>query len=204
MSADPAWLAGVISADQTTIAKESSVTNKDTVDLHPALSLILALVLTMPFAANGANAANAERQAEVARRGKEVMPFDLQSTTHVFTKTAEGGVQRIVAKDGANPEQVKMARAHLAQIRREFLAGDFSGPRRIHGDDMPGLADLRTARRGAIAIDYRDVEKGGELIYRTADLKLAHALHAWFDAQLSDHGADAVEGHQHPMPPTSR
>ena len=161
------------------------------------LRMGFAIVLALPFAANGADA---QRQAEVAERGKEVMPFDLKATTHVFTKTAEGGVQRIVAKHGANPEQVKMARDHLAQIRREFLAGDFSAPARIHGNDMPGLAELRAARRDAIAIDYRNVEKGGELLYRTSDPKLVHALHAWFDAQLSDHGADAMEGHQHHMP----
>jgi hypothetical protein len=63
---------------------------------------------------------------------------------------------------------------------------------------MPGLAELRAARRNAI--DYRNVEKGGELSYQTADPKRVHALHAWFDAQLSDHGADAMEGHRHRMP----
>jgi hypothetical protein len=26
---------------------------------------------------------------------------------------------------------------------------------------------------------------------------LVGALHKWFDAQLSDHGADAMEGHHH-------
>ena len=38
---------------------------------------------------------------------------------------------------------------------------------------------------------------GAELIYRTADPKLVAALHMWFNAQLSEHGAYAMAGHQH-------
>jgi hypothetical protein len=60
---------------------------------------------------------------------------------------------------------------------------------------MPGLADLKTARSGQISIVYQDVEGGAELIYKTSDASLVTALHKWFDAQLSDHGKDAMEGH---------
>jgi hypothetical protein len=63
---------------------------------------------------------------------------------------------------------------------------------------MPGLAALKAARPGQVAIEYRDVSGGAELRYRTADARLVAALHAWFDAQLSDHGADAMAGHHHP------
>ena len=62
---------------------------------------------------------------------------------------------------------------------------------------MPGLADLKAAKSGQVAIDYRNVDGGAELTYRTTDAKLVVALHEWFDAQLSDHGADAMAGHQH-------
>jgi hypothetical protein len=48
-----------------------------------------------------------------------------------------------------------------------------------------------------VAISYRDVPGGAELRYRSADPRLVAALHQWFDAQLSDHGADAAEGHAH-------
>ena len=60
---------------------------------------------------------------------------------------------------------------------------------------MPGLADLKAARPGQVTIEYRDVDAGAELRYRTSDAKLVAALHQWFDAQLSDHGADAMAGH---------
>lgn len=149
----------------------------------------------MDHAAHMAAMADAQKQAEVAGRGKEVMPFKLAATTHVFTKTAEGGVQQVVAKKSANAAQVKLVRQHLQEIRDQFLKGDFSGPSHIHGQDMPGLADLKLAKPGQIAIVYKEVKSGAELAYNTTDVSLVAALHKWFDAQLSDHGKDAMEGH---------
>lgn len=142
-------------------------------------------------------AADAQRQADVAERGKDVMPFSLNATTHIFTKTAEGGIQRVVAKNTADREQTKLVREHLQEIKRQFLSGDFFVPSHIHGQDMLGLDELRSAEPGQIAIDYREVDGGAELAYRATDPKKVAALHRWFDAQLSDHGADAMEGHQH-------
>lgn len=144
-----------------------------------------------------ASAADAQRQAEVATRGADVMPFELAATTHVFTKTDHGGIQRVVAKNGADVEQIKLVRQHLRDIQARFLKGDFSGPSHIHGEDMPGLAELRMAKPGQLAIDYRDLANGAELKYRTRNLELVAALHTWFDAQLADHGHDAMEGHMH-------
>ncbi len=158
--------------------------------LHAAYAVLLGLPLAAP-------AADAQRQAEVARLGADVMPFSLKATTHVFTKTADGGTQRVIAKSAADAQQVKLVRDHLRDIRIQFLKGDFSGPSHIHGTEMPGLADLKAAKPGQVAIDYKDVDAGAELTYRTADAKLVAALHEWFDAQLSDHGADAMAGHMH-------
>ena len=125
------------------------------------------------------------------------MPFDLKATTHVFTKTDQGGTQRVVAKDPSNIGQVRLIRAHLRDIERAFRKGDFSGPSHIHGEDTPGLAELRAAKRGAISIGLRNVAGGAQLTYRSDDAKLVAALHRWFDAQLSDHGADAMAGNRH-------
>ena len=139
----------------------------------------------------------ANRQAAVAQRGKDVMPFSLDATTHIFTKSAQGGVQQVVAKKAADTAQVQLARGHLQEIRGQFLKGDFAGPTHIHGAEMPGLAELKAARPGQIAISYQDIKGGGQLTYKTADPKLVAALHQWFDAQLSDHGKDAMAGHAH-------
>ena len=158
------------------------------------ICLAIAIASTIPQLAI---AAYAQRQAEVAERGKDVMPFSLEATTHIFTKTAEGGTQRVVAKNVADVGQTKFVRAHLQEIKQQFLKGDFSGPSHIHGKDMPGLGELRSAKPAQIAIDYREVNGGAELAYRTSDPVMVAALHKWFDAQISDHGSDAMEGHQH-------
>jgi hypothetical protein len=155
---------------------------------------VIAACCLVPLAAL---AADAQRQADVARLGADVMPFSLKATTHVFTPTPDGGTQRVVAKDGADAAQVKLVRAHLQDIRTQFLKGDFSGPSHIHGQEMPGLATLQAAKPGQIAIGYEDVPGGAELRYQSSDPALVKALHTWFDAQLSDHGADAMAGHQH-------
>lgn len=139
-----------------------------------------------------------QRQAQVAQRGAEVMPFALAVTTHIFTKTASGGVQQVIAKDAADDRQAELVREHLRDMRARFLAGDFSGPAHIHGQDMPGLARLQAARPGQLSIVYREVPGGAELEYRSHDTGLIAALHDWFDAQLADHGADAMAGHHHP------
>lgn len=136
-----------------------------------------------------------QRQVDVARRGKEVMPFSLAATTHIFTKTAQGGVQQVVLKNSEDTEQVRLTRLHLQEIREQFLKGDYSGPTRIHGHDMPGLAELKAAAPGQVAITYADIKGGAELSYATANSALVAALHRWFDAQLSDHGKDAMAGH---------
>jgi hypothetical protein len=142
-------------------------------------------------------AADAQRQAEVARLGPDVMPFSLKATTHIFTKTAEGGVQRVVTKRAADARQLKLVREHLHDIQTQFLKGDFSGPTHVHGVEMQGLAELQAAKPGQIAIEYSEVAAGAELTYRISDAKLVSALHRWFDAQLSDHGADAMTGQMH-------
>lgn len=155
---------------------------------------VFAAIMGLPLAAHSADA---QRQAEVAKRGPDVMPFSLTATTHFFTKTNDGGTQRVIAKDVSDAVQTRLVREHLRAIRTQFQNGDFSGPSHIHGNDMPGLAALKAAQPGKVSIAYQDVAGGAELTYRTRQPDLVTALHAWLDAQRSDHGADAMEGHQH-------
>jgi len=152
----------------------------------------------MDHAAHMAMMANQQRYADVSQRGQDVMPFNLAATTHMFTKAAEGGVQLVVAKKSSDTAQIKLVRQHLQEIREQFLKGDFSGPSHIHGQNMPGLAELKAAKPGQIEIAFKAVKGGAKLTYKTSDIALVAALHKWFDAQLSDHGKDAVEGHTRP------
>lgn len=160
--------------------------------------LLAALVMVAaPAAFAQQQQASPQRQAEVARRGADVMPFSLAATTHVFTKTADGGIMRVIAKDGTDATQVGLVRGHLREMGARFGRGDFSAPAQVHGAAMPGLAELGAAPPGALAVTCRDVDGGAELEFRSADPKLVEAVHRWFDAQLADHGGDAMEGHHH-------
>ena len=93
------------------------------------------------------------RQGEVAARGAKVMPFDLEQTTHVFEKLDDGGLQKVVVKDPSNKKQIALIQSHLKEESEKFRKGDFSDPAKIHGEDMPGLAELKTgARKSMFAI----------------------------------------------------
>ncbi|MFX1766637.1 aspartate carbamoyltransferase [Paraburkholderia sp. A1RI-2L] len=159
---------------------------------------LLAASVAAAVACSSAVADATARQKDVAERGHDVMPFSLTATTHIFTKTADGGIQQVVTTRN-DPGQATLIRQHLAMIAQQFAVGDFEGPEHIHGEDMPGLATLRAAKPGELTITYRDLPKGGEIAYRSAQPALVIALHQWFDAQLSDHGHDAMAGHSPDM-----
>jgi hypothetical protein len=130
------------------------------------------------------------RQEVVAARGAEVMPFDLDATTHHFETTADGGIQSVVADDPGDGEQVAAIQAHLRAEADRFRAGDFGDPAHIHGDAMPGL-DVLAARADDVDVAYRDLAGGAQLTYRSDDPRVVAALQDWFGAQVADHGDHA-------------
>ena len=164
--------------------------------MKPTIPLLIIALLSI-LMPGSSFAVDIQRQAVVAERGKDIMPFSLKATKHIFTKTATGGTQRVVAKKNSDTKEVALVRQHLKEIEAQFQKGDFSGPTHIHGQEMPGLTTLQTALPGQIQITYRDVKGGANLTYKTSAPHLVKALHDWFDAQLSDHGADAMNGHSH-------
>jgi hypothetical protein len=88
--------------------------------------------------------------------------------------------------------QVQLIQKHLTEEVEKFRRGDFSDPAAIHGQSMPGLDTLRS-NAGRIGVVYTALPDGGQIRYTTTDATLVGGLHHWFDAQLMDHGADAVE-----------
>ena len=131
----------------------------------------------------------ASRQATVASRGAEVMPFDLDATTHTFTKTDTGGQQLVIADDPSDQTQIDLIRQHLQLERTNFANGDYSDPARIHGMDMPGVSEL-SAGYTRVTVTYTERPDGAELTYATDDPTLIDAIHSWFDRQLMDHGTN--------------
>ena len=168
-------------------------TSRGTLLLVAGLAVVAVLATLGILRAAGAFTSQETRQEEVAERGAEVMPFDLEKTTHVFEPTRTGGVQQVVADDPSDGEQVALIRAHLREEAEAFRRGDLSDPAKIHGQDMPGLEKLQ-AGAAEIDIRYSELPDGAQIEYETSDPALVSALHEWFDAQLSDHGGHAEGG----------
>ncbi len=156
-----------------------------------ALLAVSATAIAAAVTLNGTDSpAGTDRQAEVAARGADVMPFDLRATTHRFTDTSTGGRQTVIADDPDDDAEIAAIREHLQEEAEAFQAGDFSDPASIHGEDMPGLATLE-ANSDALDIRYLELPDGAAVDFTTTDAQVADALHAWFDAQVSDHGDHA-------------
>jgi hypothetical protein len=159
----------------------------------------LAAALTALLVALGACASadedprQASRQEQVAERGEAVMPFDLEKTTHRFLPTDDGLRQEVVADQPEDTDQIDLVREHLTAEAERFRAGDFGDPASIHGDQMPGLAEL-SAGAASIEITYADLPDGATLTFHTTDPDLIQALHDWGEAQVSDHGSHAETG----------
>jgi hypothetical protein len=177
-----------MSAEETTVRKARF------------LPLLLAVLLVFLLGLAGCSSAEVpeeaspvtERQEMVATRGVDVMPFDLERTTHIFEKREDGGLQQVVADAPDDGEQIRLIRGHLMEEAERFRDGDFHDPAMIHGDDMAGLHELMLGAE-RITIIYSELPDGAQIQYATDDAELVSAIHAWFDAQLADHGAHATD-----------
>lgn len=131
------------------------------------------------------------KQENVHHMAHGVMPFDIDKTTHIFQMTDFGGVERVIVKDAAAKDQVILIQRHLQHEAEAFRRGDYSDPASLHGANMPGLKDLQ-AGAARIKVSYLALPTGAQITFETTDLHLLTAIHRWFGAQLSEHGADAM------------
>lgn len=129
----------------------------------------------------------------MTKRAQQVMPFDLNRTTHTFTKTADGGVQRVVVKDPADTRNRDLIRSHLRSEAQSFRSGNYSDPAKIHGMDMPGVDELQ---RGAsrVKVVLVEIPDGAQITYTSTEPTLVSAIHGWFDRQASDHAMPGMGG----------
>ncbi len=141
--------------------------------------------------AAAAPAGSPSRTAMIHQHGAMVMPFDLARTRHVFEMTLHGGVQQVVVRSPADTAQIPLIRRHLREEAARFAAGDFSEPMHLHGAAMPGASELADGAAG-LHVTYAERPDGAQITFESADPGLVTAVHRWFGAQLSDHGADAV------------
>jgi hypothetical protein len=153
-------------------------------------ALLTGWVAALAFGSEPAGA-DTPRQRQVEHLGQAVMPFDQRRALHVFRDLPDGGLQRVVAKNPRDGRQIGLVRAHLRDEARRFAHGDYGDPAAIHGMAMPGLAELERGYEN-VHVTYADVPGGGSIRYLSAEPRLIAALHRWFAAQSTDHGAHAM------------
>lgn len=158
------------------------------------LVLVLAAALIAAVAGGGYLLAHRGSPASsMTVRAGQVMTFDLKATTHTFTKTAVGGVEKVVVNNSADTRDRALIRAHLAKEAELFRAGNFSDPAKIHGMNMPGLKTLE-AGASRVRVTYADLPGGAQITYSATEPALVSALHSWFDRQVSDHSMPGMGG----------
>ena len=139
----------------------------------------------------GCASAVAQTQQEHAHHmAHSVMPFDIAKTLHIFKMTESGGVQRVIVRERGDSDQVMLIQHHLSEEASRFRRGDYSDPAALHGSDMPGLKELQLGAK-RVKVSYSALPDGAEIRFETHDAHLLTAIHRWFGAQLSEHGADA-------------
>ncbi len=157
---------------------------------HLRGDIVLVTLLTLTLLFSIANV-NAETQQEhVHNMSHGVMPFDLAKTVHIFKMTESGGIQKVIVRETRYTDQIALIQHHLHMESEQFQHGDYSDPATLHGADMPGLKELKVGA-SHIKVSYTPLPNGAEITFETTDLHLLTALHRWFGAQLSEHGADA-------------
>ena len=154
------------------------------------LAAVLTAVAAVAALTAGASANDSPRQTSVEHNSERVMPFSMNATMHRFVPTPVGGAQTVLVHDG-NPRQVLLVRSHLRKEAGAFARGNFADPASIHGGTMPGLAAMHAGAK-RIRVRYADVPNGATITYATADPALVSAIHAWFHAQVADHGKHAT------------
>lgn len=166
-----------------------------------SLILLMSLLITAG-STEAAENKSAPQSDAMHQRMQQALPYDVDQTIATFSKTVHGGIQHVVVKSKDNTKQIKLIQTHLTKLAEQLRKGDFSLTERLHGADMPGLAQLKKATLDDIKFEYKALENGGQIHYSTEYPQYVGALHEWFDAQASEHGNAEIPGHgQHHATP---
>lgn len=123
--------------------------------------------------------------AELQKRGARVMGVDQYQSSHKFDITTDGG--RIELLRSANDSlDIAQIRAHMKDIQKAFLAGDFAKPLAVHDREMPGTA-VMTKKKAQIRYVYSDLSRGAELRLVTDDAEARAAIAEFMKAQRGEH-----------------
>ncbi len=120
-------------------------------------------------------------------RGRQVMGFDQQKTTHHFRLYEDGGAIEVSVKDKADAENLAAIRGHLPHISKLFADGQFEAPMHVHNaGDIPGMADLARLK-SKLTYTFVETPTGGRVDIGTTDKEALAAVHAFLRFQITDH-----------------
>jgi len=143
----------------------------------------IALALSTPLLAQQ----TAGTAQHLDTRGKHVMGFDQQKTTHHFRLYDDGGAIDVSVKDAADTENLTAIRAHLPHIATMFADGQFDAPMLVHDTrNVPGAADLARLK-SHLHYNFVETPRGGRVDIVTTDKAALNALHAFLKFQIEDH-----------------
>jgi hypothetical protein len=146
--------------------------------------------------------ASPKQTGDVHQRVQQAVPYALDQTLQTFSKTVHGGVLHVVAKSADNTRQIKLIQDYLLKMANDFRKGDFSETERMHGANMPGLAQLKMAETDDIKYEYKALANGAQIHFSTEYPQYDQALHEWLEAQMSDHVNYVIPEHlQHHSKP---
>lgn len=84
--------------------REKTMATTESASSLAITGLLFSLLVTAPNTVLPVDGAQAEqtRQQHIHNHGHHVMPFNLNSTIHLFKMTEFGGTQRVLLKEGQN------------------------------------------------------------------------------------------------------
>lgn len=141
--------------------------------------------------------ADNQKNQSIEQRMQLLSPYIVDETLESFSKTVHGGIQHVVVKSANNSVQIKVVQTHLRKMVERYRKGDFSFSEKLHGADMPGLAELKAAKLDDIKFEYKQLVNGGQIHYSSEYPLLVAALHEWINAQNTAHGSVEINGHKH-------
>ena len=148
-----------------------------------ALATVVAVQAALALAQQGAGG----QAHHLDARGKSVMGFDQQKTTHHFLLFEDGGAIDVAVKDPKDDENLKAIRSHLPHISHLFADGQFDAPMLAHDrKDVPGTAELARLR-DRVKYTYVETKTGGRVDIVTTDKAALAAVHAFLAYQIQDH-----------------
>ena len=147
---------------------------------------LLVIVFLFGSVACGQTGMTQQQMDEMNKRGDKHMGFDHKKTTHHFLLAKNGGAIRVEANDLKDTQSRDQIRRHLHHISMMFSDGNFNTPMLIHEKTPPG-SELMSKLKSEIRYEFKETEKGAEIIISSENSEALAAIHDFLRFQIKEH-----------------